>query len=101
MHCLGLSDFVGAFLRTGVPLYSYDSQLTGAHETYIFRYSADLQTIFPLLALVPISIGHNFAQIRLHGSICQFLSVDQRKLTTGLFVAGGGNSTGLPWGVCL
>jgi hypothetical protein len=54
----GLSDFVGAFLQTGASLYSHDSQLTGAHETYIFRHSADLQTIFPLLALVPISIGN-------------------------------------------
>ena len=37
---------------------SHDSQLTEAHETYIFRHSADQQTIFPLLALAPISIGN-------------------------------------------
>jgi hypothetical protein len=53
-----LSDFVGAFLQTGVSLYSHDSQLPGAHEMYIFPHSADLLTIFPLLALVPISIGN-------------------------------------------
>ena len=35
------------------------TQLTGAHETYIFRHSADLQSIFPLLALVSISIGEH------------------------------------------